>query len=210
MRALSLAALGTVLIGALVGCTTTDPGEPTSTTGTETTTPATGGPTSDSPTTSAGPGSGAPRVADPVETARFRDDPCLSLSAAQISDLGVEPPGKEEPAADGKACLWRNDQGGAVHLFWSNTRGLESVYQANARGVYELFKEIPDVGGLPAVVANQLDRRENGNCGVLVGTSDTTSFMVGLSQSGDKVGTADPCSVAADVADMVVTTIKEG
>lgn len=204
---LAPAVLAMVAAGVLVGCSTSDPGQPVPTSDRTTTPSADGGPTTTAPTTTS-PESGAPPVADPLETAEFQADPCTSLTDSQVNDLGVGLPGEAGSAADGKSCIWKNQNGGSIHVLWSDTVGLDGVYAAKERGDLKFFEPVADIDGLPAVVANRADRRDDGDCSVHVGTSDKVRFTLALSQSRDKVGTVDPCSVAADVAAKVVATIK--
>jgi hypothetical protein len=200
-----LAAPAVLMACLLSGCSTTDKGTPAPTGDIVTTTL----PRTDSAQPTA-PEQGMPQVANPLDVSAFAADPCTSITSAQAGDLGVAHPGVGEPAAGGKSCLWRNESGGSVLLSVITSTGLNGVYGAKARGELAVFEELPPVEGFPAVVANQVDLRDTGNCTVWVGTSEEEMVGVALGQSRDKVGDKDPCLVAASVASQVIATMKAG
>ncbi|MGQ0838441.1 DUF3558 domain-containing protein [Actinokineospora sp.] len=206
------AALG---MAALAGCTSEQPGQAI---------PGGTPPTSRPPTTSVSPSTtssgesadlpsdGAPKVESPIETTKFQQDPCLVLTDTQTTKLGVASPGTARATGVGNACRWRNDDGGSIEISWGEKipRGLSAAYKANNAGKYVYFNALPSIEGLPAVALDVVDRRDKGSCGVEVGVTDRLTFQVGLSQSRSKIGTAEPCRVAAEVAAEAVQTMKAG
>jgi hypothetical protein len=201
--------MAAILLGLVTSCTATSSGTPT--TAPNRSTPAT---TTSVPTTSKQPSGdlptdGAPKVKTPVELGRFGTEPCLALTDAQRNDLGVSA-GEPREGALGQDCDWRSNQGGrlTVSILDGNPRGLSSTYAAKAQ--FKLFEPLPDVEGQPIAIADATNRRAQGECRVVVGLSDQLTFSVTLTQSADKVGTVDPCEVAARVAGIALKTIKAG
>lgn len=206
---LAVSLLGLVFVSA---CTTTSQGEPQPETTTESS-------TSDSnPGTSSGndelPYAGAPEVDNPLETSRYKQDPCQALTAAQTQPLNLPATGEiMDNVALGTGCQWRNPdtRGYAQIVFAKGSQdGLSSEYQANEDGKWGLFEELPEIEGYPAVIRDGIDDRAAGSCIVVVGTSDNMVFesIVQLSQAN--VGQADPCEVSVQIAGLALQTIKEG
>ncbi|MGQ0837710.1 DUF3558 domain-containing protein [Actinokineospora sp.] len=199
----------------LTGCTTDQPGQAIpGDTPTVSTRPSS---TPESPTTTSNnpaelPSDGAPKVQNPIQTTKFEQDPCLVFTQTQTAKLDVRSPGTPGPSPLGKACIWRNDDRGRVEIVWATgvSRGLSAVYKANKAGKFLYFEVLPSIEGLPAVAYDVVDLRPEGHCGVTVGVTDKLTFSVLLAQSQSKVGTADPCSVAALVAAEAVKTMKAG
>lgn len=200
-------ALAIVLLGwALAGCTTSTPGTATSPPGDRP-------PPETSQASETLPANGAPKVATPLDTAKFQQEPCLSLTAAQSQELNLGAGGSLLETAVGPGCEWDNpDTGGAVDIIFpvKNPVGLSGAYGAEKRGTVEVFIELPPIEGYPAVVRNAEDRRHLGTCTVLVGTSDEMAVNVVLRLSRDNVGKKDPCELSAQVAGMAIRTIERG
>jgi hypothetical protein len=206
VRVRQLLVLTVLAATTLVGCTTATAGNAT---------PATDPPDSNQPETPAGelPTDGAPKVEDPLDTSRFQEDPCLSLTADQIEELNLGGNGKPAESALGEACEWRNEATrGRVRIafFEKSPDGLSAEYRAEKDGKWAYFEKLPPVDGLPAVARDITDDRKNGGCPVVVGVSDELTFEVDLQQSEANVGQSDPCEVAVDVAEMAVATMREG
>jgi hypothetical protein len=202
----------------LAGCTTTSRGQPQpSATGTSDTTPTQSSeastPRSTSPTGNGLPSDGAPKVTNPLDTSRYRQNPCQILTPAQLQELNLRPEGEQRQAPLGLACDWRNQEtGGNVHLQWTDQdpRGLSAIYGANKAGKYKYFMELPEVEGYPAVASDATDGRDLGDCSVQVGTSDEINFYVSVQLSRANVGKKDPCAAAVQAAGMAVRTMKAG
>jgi hypothetical protein len=205
--------LGTAAVALLASCTTTTAGQATSAskdapdTSSESTTP------SDEPDPDELPTNGAPKVDDPLDTAKFVENPCLTLTTDQSQDtFGISPSGQPYDGSLGNACKWKNEESRAqadVRFLDKNPLGLSAEYAVNEEGRWSFFEELT-VEGYPAVARAQVDRRSDGICTVVVGASDELSYEVVLQQSRDRVGSKDPCVVAADVASETVKTIKAG
>jgi hypothetical protein len=157
------------------------------------------------------PTDGAPEVENPIDTSRFEDDPCLSLTSAQSDSLDLGASGAPVDAVLGKACQWRNEstRGRAqITFFDRGSRGLTGEYRANADGKWAYFDELAPIDGFPAVARDITDDRHNGGCPVVVGVSDEVTFEVDIQLSQVNVGKSDPCEVAVDVARMAVGTMR--
>jgi hypothetical protein len=200
--------LGLALVSA---CTTTSEGEPRPVTTDSATSEST-------PDTSSNeeelPFAGAPKVNDPLDTSRYQQDPCQSLTADQTQPLNLPTTGKiNNQVALGIGCDWRNQETrGEISINFINDdpHGLSAEYKANNEGKWEYFEELPDIEGYPAVVRAGTDDRDLGFCIVVVGVADDLTFdsIVQLSQTN--VGQKDPCEVAAQVAGLALQTMKRG
>lgn len=224
MRSRQQALLVAIAVSALVsaGCTSTENGSPTAPGGVPTSEAPTSGattgstePTDPGPSESAGselPSDGAPRVADPLTFDKFLEQPCLTLTQAQLTGFGVRPEGERRTDATGLTCQWRNDNNGAitVSIPAANKRGLSGIYRAEKDGRYKYFEPVGDIGGYPAVAASVVDLRESGACILNIGVRDELALVMQLSQSLDRIGKADPCEVAVTVGEAIVTTVKAG
>lgn len=193
----------------VAGCTSVTAGNATPSTDTPGSTPPE---TSESPSEGL-PTDGAPKVDDPLDTSRFQEDPCLSLTSDQSKELNLGSSGSPAESELGEACEWRNETTrGRVRIafFEKSSDGLSAEYRAEKDGKWAYFDELPPIDGLPAVARDITDDRKNGGCPVVVGVSDELTFEVDLQQSEANVGHRDPCEVATDVAEMAVETMRKG
>jgi hypothetical protein len=101
-RPLLLSLLTVVALQA--GCTTTTSGQARPTADDD----ATVGSTTASSDEDDLPTNGAPKVDDPIDTARFQEDPCLSFTAAQSGELDLGAAGTSFNGPLGRACRWEN------------------------------------------------------------------------------------------------------
>ena len=160
------------------------------------------------------PFAGAPEVDDPLDTSRYEQDPCKALSAEQAQELNLPAAGK--PTDDevlGTGCDWFNEESrGEVQIVFivDDPRGLSPEYEANNRGDWAYFDELPRIEGYPAVARSRLDDRDNGRCTVVVGVADDMAFETVLRLSDANVGHRKPCEVASDVAGKALETMKVG
>jgi hypothetical protein len=184
------------------------------------------GPTSGSSSTGASAAQdlhGAPPVANPLDTTKFQQNPCASLTAAQLQQLrgSVDAATEPEPHKQsfGPACFWRaSDRGSATGLdvaFLTAGSGLSSAYAQ--KGDYAVFEKLPDIQGYPAVVAMSVDGRSTGHCSIQVGVTDqmVVSVQIGVSSVPGANGQAnqfykEPCTPAQQVAEAVVATLRGG
>jgi hypothetical protein len=204
--------LGATVAALLTGCTTTTAGQATPDPEGE---PDTGTTTTESnePNSDELPTDGAPKVEDPIDTSKFQENPCLSLTSEQSEDIfGLSASGRQFPGALGEACEWTNDatQGEAeVRFLDKNPRGLSAEYAAEKEDVWVFFEPLT-VEGQPAVFRGQVDQRPDGACTAVIGASDEVTFEVRVLVSRQNIGKSDPCEVAADVAGEAVKTMKAG
>lgn len=206
---------GTVAIVLVASCTTTTPGQATSSPGDppDTSTKTSTETTSDPPSNSDDlPTAGAPEVDEPLDTSKFQEDPCLSLTLEQSEGIfGFNGPGELSDGALGKSCDWRNRDtrsAGSISFLDKDPRGLSGEYEANEDGRWDVFEELPPIEGYPAVVRSVGDDRPNGICTVVVGASDEIAFQAWVRLSESNVGEKDPCDVAADIAGEAVKTMQ--
>jgi hypothetical protein len=193
---------------AVAGCTTTSPGHPAPATTVDSSasgsSPSTGGEDL--------PFAGAPKVADSLDTNRFHQDPCQTLTADQAQDLNVPPSGELKTDTPlGNACLWRNKETGAdaeIHFSSEDPRGLSAMY--DTKDEYAYFEELSPIDGYPAVATDILDDRDIGRCTVVVGRADEITFDASVQLSEANVGKKDPCEAAVQVAGMALKTMKSG
>jgi len=205
------AIVASLLTLALVsGCTTTSQGEPRPATTTDTSTSISTPDTSDNGEEL--PFAGAPKVNDPLDTSRFEQDPCLSLTADQAQSLSLPSTGATlENVALGNGCGWKNSETrGYVEIVFlvDDPRGLSPEYDANSRGKWAYFDELPNIEGYPAIARDGTDDRDIGHCSVLVGVADDMVFVSIVKLSQANVGQKDPCEVAAQVAGLALQTMK--
>ncbi|WP_459717038.1 DUF3558 domain-containing protein [Actinophytocola sp. KF-1] len=196
------------------GCTSTSEGSPqpvperpTSDTSTTTTSTESGGAGED-----ALPYAGAPAVRDPLDTEQFQQDPCRALTTTQTDALNVGSPGLLRDGGLGMACEFRGraDRGALVEVasLDENPRGVSAIYRAEEDGKLAFFEPMDPVEGYPAVAYGVLDYRKDGECSVVIGTSDEIAFEIVLHLSSKNVGKKDPCDTAAMVAGKVLQTMK--
>lgn len=204
-RALTLTALG---LCALAGCSST-------TTGRANPSEQAGRPASSAPNSPAAeevPGPGVPKVPSPLDATRLKQNPCASLTSAQITDLlGDNPRVKPEPhGAGGPGCGWFAQAQVAVVFPDINNLGLTSFYRAKDR-IYRFFLALAPVDGYPAVAYGEDDNRASrGECDIAVGISDRETVVVSIRQSPAHQGEKDPCDSARDVAQKVLGNLRGG
>jgi hypothetical protein len=166
---------------------------------------------------------GAPPVANPLDTTKFQQNPCASLTAVQLQhlrdsiDAGTEP--KSRTNSTGPACGWgASDRGSATLLdsaFLTAGSGLSSAYAQKSD--YAVFDKLPDIQGYPAVVAMSVDGRSQGHCSIQVGVTDqlVVSVQISVSSVPGANGQVNPyykqpCTPAQQVAEAVMTTLRGG
>lgn len=210
MRIRFTAALAVTLCLATGGCTTTSQGEPKPVpTNEASTTEPTSPPTGNNDDL---PSNGAPKVEDPLDTARFEQDPCSTLTTAQTKELNLPADGEKEEIPYGIGCIWRNPTTRAslsIGILTDIEVGLSGFYAADQRGEYSYFIPLPDIENYPAVATDSNDRRSEGVCIVLVGVTDQVAVQFSLHLSQANVHQKDPCNEAADVAEKALQTMKE-
>lgn len=209
MRTRPLLTAALICLATTVGCTSTSAGEPA---------PAdpppsrATGPAATEPAEDDLPADGAPKVAHPLDTTRYQQNPCQALDSEQAGEFAVKEKGTVEEGELGLTCEWRSihDELGAITIssLDGNRNGLTGAYRAEKAGKYELFEELPEIEGHPAVVYGQPTDRETGNCAVLVGTTDELAFEFAVQLSLANVGSVDPCDMAVRVAGVALRNMK--
>ncbi|WP_370940330.1 DUF3558 domain-containing protein [Amycolatopsis sp. cg13] len=161
------------------------------------------------------PYAGAPKVNNPLPVSVLSGHPCdEALTPDQVGRILVQKPqGKhdDEPSL-GPQCHWLNSDAGAVATVMYVTKvsdGLSAVY-ANSKPQSTLWRPLPPIQGFPAVAHSNLSKdTEKEFCQVSVGISDQHDIDVSVTLGQSKAGGPDPCDVTAQVADMVVTNLKQ-
>ncbi|MGV9295919.1 DUF3558 domain-containing protein [Amycolatopsis sp. NPDC003676] len=162
------------------------------------------------------PYAGAPKVEHPLPESVLSAHPCESaLTPDQVGSLlGQKQQGahKDDPSL-GSECQWPNDETGALAtvLYATNlSDGLSAVY-ANSKPQATVWRQLPLVQGFPSVAHSTFKQEAvlKSFCQVSVGISDQKTIDASVSLGDSRVGKKDPCDVAAIVADMVVTNLKQ-
>ncbi|MEY7973310.1 DUF3558 domain-containing protein [Saccharomonospora xinjiangensis] len=165
-----------------------------------------------SPASTIGTVTGVPSIESPLDIDSFVTEPCHSLTNEQITKyLGEET--KTNPRKDGAAgpaCSWRSDMHSDAKISITypqvTDEGLTAIYRNKNEAAY--FTELPDVDGYPAVASSMIDARDEGECHLLVGTSNTSYVSVRAYLGDGSVGKVDPCEAAHEVATAVIGNIK--
>lgn len=200
-RSLALAPLA---LFALAGCSSTAPGQAVPAEHTDQPAP--------SSTSDQVPGPGVPKVQSPIDITKFKQNPCESLTSAQISDLlgdgaRVNP---DPRGPGGPGCGWFSQAQIVVVFPNVDKLGLTSVYRAKG-GAYPFFMPLAPVDGYPVVAYGTADLRGRlGECNVALGTSDRETLDVSITQSAAHKGEKDPCESAREVAEKVLGNLRGG
>jgi hypothetical protein len=160
------------------------------------------------------PAPGVPKVESPIDVSHFKQAPCDSLTAEQITKLlgpGVTPKTDLESAA-GPSCSVHPPevtQAGVLIIFSTiDDRGLSSIYAAKDTK-FPFFVPLTPVENYPTVAYGLADDRPEGRCQIAVGTSDQQTVDFGVTQSEENIGRKDPCEAARGVALSVLTNIRK-
>ncbi|WP_370944843.1 DUF3558 domain-containing protein [Amycolatopsis sp. cg5] len=163
------------------------------------------------PSTSGGNSSAkAPNVSKPLDASKFVADPCLSLTATQLSSFNSTATGKRNDGV-GVACDWNlgSDRSVTAEVAYNAalTAGLSHIYAQNAANFFSdgYFKPT-EISGYPAAFNNQIEDRPAGHCSISVGVTDQLFFTISIS---GRTGT-DGCKASENVAKAVVQTIQGG
>ncbi|MFB9429315.1 DUF3558 domain-containing protein [Streptoalloteichus tenebrarius] len=161
-------------------------------------------------------GSGKERLSPPLEQPvldlkPFETKPCELLKPEQVASLTKPDPPKSGNDALGPNCTWHGsdairDTTVSVSLNVSTGEGLEGAYRRRSK--FAQFDEFR-VAGYPGVHANESEKAEGmGNCGSMVGVSDSTAlfFIVHVKKGNPDYSTS--CRVNEKVAEMVIQNLK--
>jgi hypothetical protein len=169
---------------------------------------------SGSPSSTALPHSGAPKVEHPLPASVLSGDPCATaLTKQQLTTiLGIAPTGKPDSDAVGTTCNWDNgDKNSHVTVSYDTLdhAGLTSVYE-NTKPQAIVWKPLPAIQGFPAVAHVTTSGGDPSYfCQVTIGIADDLAVDVSIGLGPAKKGKVDPCQVTAQVADMVVTNLRQ-
>lgn len=136
------------------------------------------------------------------------------ISAEQIQSLGMKPPEPErKDTSTGVGCYWEFDfdtasSFGASLGTTGGRQGLSNVYKLKEMGESGHFEELPDIEGLPAVIAGPEDQTAEGTCSVAVGLRDDLIFGVDMTADPSIEQGKDPCGWAVKLATAAVQTMK--
>ncbi|SEP54175.1 DUF3558 domain-containing protein [Amycolatopsis saalfeldensis] len=166
-------------------------------------------------TSAALPHSGAPKVNNPLPASVLTTDPCQSgLTTDQLKTiLGTAPQGEPNQAAGiGPSCSWTNsDKGSHVAVAWDRQShdGLSGWYE-NTKPQAVKWQELPAIQGFPAVAhVTPSGGAPDEFCQISIGITDEATADVTIGLGPAKKGKVDPCQVTAQVADMVVTNLRQ-
>jgi hypothetical protein len=165
-------------------------------------------PTADVPTASSSTPPSAPKVTQPLNASALVAKPCSSLTLSNVAGVGLtDAISNSDSDANGKACSWAGEAGGAVAVSWdtANTHGLSDLYAKQSTYAYW---QPTTVTGYPAVYGDGLgDQRANGDCVLNVGVSDQLAFFV---QYNNPANATQACSLAGKAAADVIANLKGG
>ena len=199
-----LAAIATVSAMALAACDS-EPTSPPTSTPTTTSSPV--------PSTPTDPENQAPKVRNPLDIKEFIDDPCRSLTPAQLTELQlVDPKENLGGAYESEVGCGYNlgptiDMTAYVNYFPRIKNGLTYIYTDHRPATPSPYWTPTEIDGYPAVVRAPLKDRTR--CHVDVGISDTTFFDVTYYYyNWDHWDGRDTCAAAKAIATAVLTNIK--
>lgn len=167
-------------------------------------------PPSPSPTTN--PTTDVPSVENPLDISGFLDDPCTSLTDEQITEyLGSDTDEDDKTnLSAGPSCAWysgmRSNAQISVTYPQLGNDGLAALYHNREHAAY--FLVMAPAGGYPAIASSTMDKRDEGDCLVTVGTSDTEYVHINMYLGDRSAGQVDPCDAAHEVATTVVGNIR--
>jgi hypothetical protein len=206
-RPLVIAAFGLLVA---TGCTTTSEGTPLP--GSTSTSETPSNPSSDEPPSGDLPSDGAPKVEKPLDVSHFAQSPCDALTPENAQILKMPSVGEQSGDSLGNGCRWINKQTSgslSIDFFSADRRGLSSVYREAKGSDFPHFEPIDDIGGHPAVAFHPEVAKPTVDCVVAVGVTDQLVFDARVALSDANIGKKDPCSLAAQAADMMMKTMQE-
>nr|WP_254126609.1 DUF3558 domain-containing protein [Amycolatopsis sp. CA-230715] len=177
-----------------------------------------GAPETPTDTTSAPPSSGsddssgAPKVPNPLNTAKYEQNPCGMVPQAKAAALSGAVTAKMDEATAGgsvgASCFWSDSAADGVHIGFGHA-GVDKVYLDNKALARPYFTPV-NVGGYPGVFTDVADRRAKGVCNMTLGTADDRIIVIGSSFSARSPFLADPCAVVQKYAEAAITTMRGG
>ena len=168
-----------------------------------------------SPSTTTSSRPTAPKVANPIDTTKYRASPCILLTAAQVAQYRITSAGStsDGTTALGPGCSWSQlgGSGLTVQFITANKTGITSLYInkdiiVNGGGYWAATT----IQGYPGVFNSSLDDRKTGDCSLAVGVTDTLTYNVAVTADKSTPQYSDPCGMTSQIADMVLTTMRGG
>ncbi|GAB3380080.1 DUF3558 domain-containing protein [Amycolatopsis echigonensis] len=192
----ALTATGSLLLLAVTGCSSA------------TETPIQTAPESSSAPTSAS--RSVPKVSNPLDAAKYEQNPGALLSQAQATQLINAVRRRQGQGLVAPSCAWYDDRDNSVGLgLLPGQGGLGGAYtKGDSESGY--FEVAPDLNGYPGVFAGTTDDRRCGGCQIAVGIKDDEVFTASVMLDKSFPGHHDPCALAAQTAAAAVTTLKAG
>ncbi|EHK87353.1 DUF3558 domain-containing protein [Saccharomonospora azurea] len=156
------------------------------------------------------PHSGAPAVTEPLPVSALPQDPCRTFTRDQLVEaLGEDAPeGERDDIETGPWCSWQDSETGAaifVNYAVTTREGLSGLYR-NVKPVAAVWREIPSIGGFPAV-AFQVTGEEV-SCSVNVGLDD--EYTVGVAVAPGRERGGDACALSERLAETATANLREG
>ncbi|WP_134731483.1 DUF3558 domain-containing protein [Amycolatopsis nivea] len=197
VKRIALAATSGLVLLAVTACSST-PGTPV---------PATPESSSSAPTSTS---RSVPKVSNPLDAAKYEQNPCALLSQAQATEVISSVRNRQGKGLVAPICTWYDADNNSVGLgLLPGQGGLAGAY-TNADSESGYFEAAPDVNGYPAVFAGTTDDRKRGGCQIAVGIKDDELFTASVRLRTTSPLYNDPCSLAVKTAAAAVTTIKAG
>ncbi|WP_103350646.1 DUF3558 domain-containing protein [Amycolatopsis sp. CA-128772] len=184
----------------LTGCSSGVTGHATPSTSTLTSVPAPGGDPD------------VPKVVQPLDTARYEQDPCAALTKDQLAQLRITISPEPDPSNLGPGCDWNAFDEVGFRLdskLLTSGSNLANIYKLQKQGEWSYFKAIADVSGYPGVLVDD-DNPPKNTCQLMVGLRDDLVYSVQISVSPDSQINGDPCPTLQKVGEMAVSTMKAG
>jgi hypothetical protein len=191
-----IAFASSVLLLALAACSSPNGGKPA---------PA----SSNQPASSSNAASDVPKVTNPLDVAKYEQDPCSVLTQAQAAQAFNAVRSRKIAGNVAPVCTWNDSENSSLAIgLLPGQGGLATVYQNRSSTGY--FEPAPSIDGYPAVFTNVLDNRSDGGCQVAVGVRDNEAFTSSVILFKQSPSYGDPCSVALKAAGAALATIKAG
>jgi hypothetical protein len=147
----------------------------------------------------------APSIANPIAADQFVAEPCASLTAAQLTEIGAAS-GQVNNSDSGSACDWKVGVSTVVRIGYLESKtGLGNLYTLNDSDTWkDGYFEPLELQGYPAAYVSDSDGRLAGVCVLSVGIASKVVFTItATGRAGD-----DSCATAKTVASDVLTTIR--
>lgn len=204
--ALSKAGAGLTLLTVLAaGCFSPSvPGEPTADASQPT--------ASGSASSSVNEGANVPKVARPLDASSYLKNPCALVPDNQVAALGVN--GKAHADLNetanllsGPGCTWVDVNAYrtvGVGFLVKNKHGLADIYTLNSRGAFAYFEPIV-IDGYPGALADNRDKRDNGQCNAAIALNDRLTMSVSMIGGDGRLS----CEDVKHLGGVVLRTLKE-